>query len=193
MPDGERGRPSWYVQFWWIFDALFVRPTPQIFFAWRRFALRLFGARIGKNVLIRPGVRVTYPWRLVVGNNCWIGDDAIFYTIDEITLGDHTVVSQDAYLCAGTHDPREISFPVVASPITIDKSAGSLRAHSLGRASGSGAGQSSARVPSYNRTSHQLRLSQAFRLEQSKNGRCATALKTSAILNTSPIINSQVV
>jgi putative colanic acid biosynthesis acetyltransferase WcaF len=120
MPAGARGRPAWYVQIWWIFDVLFVRPTPQVFYAWRRFALRLFGARIGKDVLIRPGVRVTYPWKLVVGDNCWIGDGVRLYNIDEITLGDHTVVSQDAYLCSGTHDARDITFPVVASPIRIE-------------------------------------------------------------------------
>jgi putative colanic acid biosynthesis acetyltransferase WcaF len=119
VPEGARGRPAWYVQIWWIFDALFVRPTPQVFFAWRRFALRLFGARIGKGVLIRPGVRVTYPWKLVVGDNCWIGDDATLYSIDEITLGDHTVVSQGAYLCASTHDAGDIAFPIFSSPIII--------------------------------------------------------------------------
>jgi len=120
LPEGARGRPAWFVQLWWIFDAMFVRPTPQIFYAWRRFALRLFGARIGRDVLIRPGVRVTYPWKLVIGDNCWVGDDAIIYNIDDIEIGDHAVVSQEAYLCAGTHDPREISFPIFAAPVVIE-------------------------------------------------------------------------
>jgi acetyltransferase-like isoleucine patch superfamily enzyme len=75
-------------------------------YAWRRFALRLFGAQIGKDVLIRHGVRVTYPRKLVGGDNCWIGDGVRLYNIDEITLGDHTVVSQDAYLCSGTMTPE---------------------------------------------------------------------------------------
>lgn len=116
---GARGRPAWFVQLWWMVDALLVRPTPQALFAWRRFVLRRFGAQIGSNVKIRPGVRVTYPWKLKVGDNCWIGDDATLYTIDEISLGDHVVISQGAYLCAGTHDARDISFPVVAGSISI--------------------------------------------------------------------------
>lgn len=119
-PDGQRGRPAWFVQIWWLVDALLVRPTPQFLYAWRRSILRLFGATIGKDVLIRPGVRVTYPWKLVVGDNCWIGDDAVIYTIGRITLGDHVVVSQEAYLCAGTHDARDVSFPVIASPVVIE-------------------------------------------------------------------------
>ena len=120
LPEGSRGRPAWFVQFWWLVEALLVRPTPQILFAWRRFVLRRFGARIGENVLIRPGVRVTYPWKLTVGDNCWIGDDAVIYNIDEITIGNDAVVSQDAYLCAGTHDARDVTFPVVAAPIEIE-------------------------------------------------------------------------
>ncbi|BBZ56375.1 WcaF family extracellular polysaccharide biosynthesis acetyltransferase [Mycolicibacterium phocaicum] len=119
-PDSQRGRPAWFVQLWWIVDALLVRPTPQFLYAWRRGVLRLFGATIGKGVLIRPGVRVTYPWKLIVGDHCWIGDNAVIYTIDQVTLGDQVVVSQEAYLCAGTHDPRDVSFPVVASPVTIE-------------------------------------------------------------------------
>ena len=120
VAEGSRGRPAWFVQFWWLVDALLVRPTPQILFAWRRFVLRRFGAQIGKNVLIRPGVRVTYPWKLTIGDNCWIGDNATIYTIDEISLGDNVVISQDAYLCAGTHDARDVSFPIVANPIVIE-------------------------------------------------------------------------
>jgi putative colanic acid biosynthesis acetyltransferase WcaF len=118
-PDGYRGRPSWFVQLWWLFDALFVRPTPQVFYAWRRFALRLFGAKVGSKVLIRPGVQVTFPWKISIGDYCWIGDNATLYSVDEITIGEHSVVSQDVYLCAATHDHCDISFPVVASPIIV--------------------------------------------------------------------------
>ena len=42
------------------------------------------------------------------------------YNVEKITIGDHSVVSQNAYLCAGTHDHTHISFPLIASPITID-------------------------------------------------------------------------
>ena len=91
-----------------------------MFYSWRRFALRLFGAKVGRNVLIRPGVRVTFPWKVVIGDYCWIGDNATLYSVDKITIGEHSVVSQEAYLCAGTHDHCDISFPLVASPITVE-------------------------------------------------------------------------
>jgi putative colanic acid biosynthesis acetyltransferase WcaF len=97
-----------------------VRPTPQVLYSWRRFALRLFGAKVGRNVLIRPGVRVTFPWNVVIGDHCWIGDNATLYSVGTITIGEHSVVSQDAYVCSGTHDYSDISFPLVVSPITVE-------------------------------------------------------------------------
>lgn len=120
LPKEFRGRPSWFVQLWWIFDAAFVRSTPQILYSWRRFAWRLFGAEVGRNVLIRPGVRVVFPWKVKVGDYCWIGDGATLYSLAEITIGQHSVISQDAYLCAGTHDHRDVAFPMQASPIVIE-------------------------------------------------------------------------
>ena len=117
--EGLRGRAAWRAQLWWLFETLFVRPTPQYMFGWRRLALILFGAKIGKRVLIRPGVRVTYPWNLTIGDYVWIGDDAILYSVAEISIGSHSVVSQEAYLCAGTHDYRDVSFRFVSAPIRI--------------------------------------------------------------------------
>lgn len=114
-----RGRAAWRAQLWWLFQALFVLPTPQFMFSWRRFALTLFGAKIGKNVLIRPGVRVTYPWNLTMGDYVWIGDNATLYSVADISIGSHSVISQEAYLCAGTHDYSEVSFPFVSAPIRI--------------------------------------------------------------------------
>lgn len=114
-----RGREALRAQLWWLFQSLFVLPTPQYLFGWRRLALVLFGARIGKRVLIRPGVRVTYPWNLTIGDYVWIGDDVTLYSVAEISIGSHTVISQEAYLCSGTHDHRDISFRFVESPVRI--------------------------------------------------------------------------
>jgi putative colanic acid biosynthesis acetyltransferase WcaF len=114
-----RGRAAWRAQLWWLFESLFVLPTPQYMFGWRRLALILFGSKIGSNVLIRPGVRVTYPWNLMIGDYVWIGDNVTLYSVAEISIGSHSVVSQEAYLCAGTHDYRDVSFRFVSAPIQI--------------------------------------------------------------------------
>lgn len=120
LPEDSRGRPAWLVQLWWMFDALFVRSTPQGLYSWRRMAWRLFGAKIGRHVLIRPGVRVTFPWKLQIGDFCWIGDNAVLYNIAPINIGAHTVISQEAYLCAGTHDHGDLNFSLIAAPIIVE-------------------------------------------------------------------------
>lgn len=67
--------------------AVLVLPTPQDMFAWRRQALILFGAKVGKRVLIRSGVRVTYPWNLTMGDYVWVGDNVTLYSVAEISMG----------------------------------------------------------------------------------------------------------
>jgi len=81
VPPGFRGRPAWFVQLWWIVQTLLFHPSPQLFYGWRRFLLRAFGARIGKGVLIRPSVTVTYPWKLGIGDWSWVGDHATLYAL----------------------------------------------------------------------------------------------------------------
>jgi len=123
VPPGFRGRPAWFVQLWWIVQSLLFHPSPQFLYGWRRFLLRAFGARIGKGVLIRPSVIVTYPWKLTVGDWSWIGDHATLYTLGQITIDDNTVVSQHSYLCAGSHHYTSPTFDLYAKPIHIQSEA----------------------------------------------------------------------
>ena len=119
LPKGFRGRSALIVQIWWIAQALLVHASPQVMYGWRRFILRLFGARIGRNVKIRPSVSVQFPWKLEIGDDSWIGDGVNLYSLGPIRIGCDAVVSQGCYLCAGTHDYRDPSFPITAHAITI--------------------------------------------------------------------------
>ncbi len=123
VPKGFRGRPAWFVQFWWIVQSLLFHTTPQFMYGWRRFLLRMFGARIGRGVLIRPSVSVTYPWKLSIGDYSWIGDGVTLYTLGEITIGDNAVVSQHSYLCTGSHDYTRPSFDLYARSIHVESEA----------------------------------------------------------------------
>ena len=75
LPKNFRGRSSLVVQLWWMTDFFLFKLSPQIMYGWRRFLLRLFGAKIGKNVIIRPNVTITYPWKVSIGDYSWIGDN----------------------------------------------------------------------------------------------------------------------
>lgn len=119
-PKGFRGRSKIVVQLWWIVQATFFRWSPQFLYGWRRLLLRSFGAKIGRNVIIRPTVKITYPWKLSIGNHSWIGDEVNLYTLGEISIGDHSVISQKSYLCTGTHDYTSSDFRIYAEPIIIE-------------------------------------------------------------------------
>ncbi|PHY12809.1 colanic acid biosynthesis acetyltransferase WcaF [Caulobacter sp. B11] len=123
LPPEFRGRSAVIVQLWWIVQATIFGMSPQFLYGWRNWLLRCFGAKIGKDVLIRPTVRITYPWKLRVGDRSWVGDYAGLYTLGEITIGADAVVSQHAYLCTGSHDMGAVGFDIYAMPIVINDEA----------------------------------------------------------------------
>lgn len=120
LPKKFRGRSAWTVQLWWIVQALLFAPSPQVFYGWRRFLLRLFGANIGAHVIVRPSVRTTYPWKVSIGDYSQIGDGVALYSLGEIEIGAHCVISQGSYICTGGHDPSRSDFAIYAKKITIE-------------------------------------------------------------------------
>jgi putative colanic acid biosynthesis acetyltransferase WcaF len=93
--------------------------TPHFAHSIRAALLRLFGATIGQGVIIRPTARVTYPWKLTIGDYSWIGDDVVLYSLDEIHIGQHCVISQKSYLCTGSHDIQDAAFGLKTGAIAI--------------------------------------------------------------------------
>jgi putative colanic acid biosynthesis acetyltransferase WcaF len=104
---------------WMIVSALFFRTSFHNWYGWRRMLLRMFGAKIGHDVRIRPTVKIEIPWNLDIDDGSIVGDHAILYSLGKITLGKRVIISQYAHLCAGTHDYRYKAFPLVRPPITI--------------------------------------------------------------------------
>lgn len=103
----------------WGIAAQLFRLSPRPCWGWRRALLRAFGARIGRDVHFHPSVRVTIPWNLSVGDAAAVGDRATLYALGPIRIGARTTVSQGAHLCAGTHDWRDPTMPLLKPPITI--------------------------------------------------------------------------
>lgn len=118
-PPNIRGRSAIIVQLWRIVQGSLFTWSPQFLYGWRRFLLRLFGAKIGQKVLIRPSARITYPWKLEIGDYSWIGDNVVLYTWGDISIGHDTVISQNSYLCAAGHDFTTPSFDTFRKAIII--------------------------------------------------------------------------
>jgi putative colanic acid biosynthesis acetyltransferase WcaF len=109
------------VQILWAIAGLpLLRSTFLIGSCWRVALLRIFGAKIGSNVSIKSGVRVKYPWKLQIGMNSWIGEDCWIDNMAIVTLGSNVCLSQGSYLCTGNHNWKDRSFPMSATPITLE-------------------------------------------------------------------------
>ncbi len=115
----KRGRSTWVVILWWLVQAIAFPLSLHNLNNFRCFLLRLFGAKIGKGVVIRPTARFTYPWKVEIGDYSWVGDDVVFYSVDRILVGSHCVISQKSYLCTGSHDIKDSSFTLITAPIII--------------------------------------------------------------------------
>jgi putative colanic acid biosynthesis acetyltransferase WcaF len=114
----DRGRPKWIEALWIIAQYLFISSAlPGS--THRRLLLRLFGARIGKSVEIKPRVRVKFPWRLSIGANSWIGEAVWIDNLANVEIGTHCCISQGAYLCTGSHDWTQPRFDLIVRPIHI--------------------------------------------------------------------------
>lgn len=93
--------------------------SPRPMWGWRRLLLRLFGARIGRDVRINPSARVTIPWNLTIGDEVGVGDRVILYALGPVNIGARATVSQGAHLCAGSHDFRDPAMGLTKLPISI--------------------------------------------------------------------------
>lgn len=115
-----RGGPKaktvlWYIVNYYIFNSSI--PWPYSVKSW---LLRLFGARIGKHVIVKNNVRIKYPWRLTIGNHCWIGESCWIDNLARVTIGNNVALSQGAMLLTGNHDYTDVSFPYRLGAITLE-------------------------------------------------------------------------
>ena len=108
---------------WMVIRGTLFRPSFHNWYWWRNLLLRCFGARIGRNVRIRPTVAIEIPWNLEVGDYVRVGDCAILYSLGHIRIGRLAVVSQYSHLCAGTHDYTDPRFTLRRLPIVIEAGA----------------------------------------------------------------------
>jgi putative colanic acid biosynthesis acetyltransferase WcaF len=117
--DFQRGASRLKELAWWFARSLFFAgwfPLPS---ALKVRILRLFGARVGKGVVIRSRVDISFPWRLSLGDHVWVGDEVKILSLAEVDVGSHVCLSQRAFLCTGSHDFGSTAFDLRTGPIRI--------------------------------------------------------------------------
>lgn len=118
------GRSAFVIALWRLFGLPLLKHLPceawfePVLNAFKVWLLRRFGADIGKGCVIRA-CEIYYPWNLTMGDHVWIGYEANLYSLVPIRLGNHTVVSQRAFLCTGSHDATDPAFGLIVGEIIL--------------------------------------------------------------------------
>jgi putative colanic acid biosynthesis acetyltransferase WcaF len=118
-----RGRPRAMEAVWYLIKCvLFLTPLPFPS-SWKCGVLRFFGARVGRDVIIKPRVNIHFPWKLSIGDFAWIGEEVFVLNFEPVSIGAHCCISQRAFLCTGNHDYRQPEMPYRNRSITVEDGA----------------------------------------------------------------------
>jgi putative colanic acid biosynthesis acetyltransferase WcaF len=108
----------------WLLVSLFLfRLCPVSLSAVKRTTLRAFGAKIGRGVLIKPQVKITFPWKLEVGDHVWLGEECWLMNLEKIVIQSNVCISQRAFLCTGSHNYKLSTFDLITKPISVGEGA----------------------------------------------------------------------
>jgi len=121
---------SWYkpggtikVILWTLFNALVMKNPFWLHSKSKVILLRMFGARIGKGVIFKPEVSIKYPWKLSIGDHCWIGEQVWIDNLAQVSIEDHVCISQGALLLCGNHNYKSSKFDLMIGEITLKEGA----------------------------------------------------------------------
>ncbi|MCX8128915.1 MAG: WcaF family extracellular polysaccharide biosynthesis acetyltransferase [Clostridia bacterium] len=115
----DRGRSSITVLIWYIVQHTLFKFSLHNMYGYRAFWLRLFGCKAGKNVKVRRTCEITYPWKVEIGDNSWVDDEVLIYSLDKIVIGSNCSITRRSFLCTGNHDIEDPYFGLVVKPITV--------------------------------------------------------------------------
>lgn len=107
----------------WSFGRWLLVLSPRPMFGWRRFVLRLFGARVAEHVHVYPSTGIFMPWNLDLGPWATLGDESFIYNLGHVRFGARATLSYRAHVCAGTHDFSRPDLPLLKPPVSIEDDA----------------------------------------------------------------------
>lgn len=114
-PGGGLKRAVWY-----FVNIFFFKSSLFPFYGLKASLLRIFGATIGKGVLIKPNVNIKYPWLLKIADHVWIGEGVWIDNLAEVAIGSNACISQGALILCGNHDYTDTKFGLIVSPVVLE-------------------------------------------------------------------------
>src|ERR1035437_4710562 len=111
--DFDRGASKWREALWLLVSLILFRLCPVSLSSLKCSVLRAFGARIGVGVTLKPQVKITFPWKLTIGDHVWLGEECWLLNLEQITIGSNVCISQRAFLCTGSHNFKSPTFDLI--------------------------------------------------------------------------------
>jgi putative colanic acid biosynthesis acetyltransferase WcaF len=105
---------------WYLTNIVFFKNPFNVFSGIKTGLLKAFGARLGKGTNIKPSVNIKFPWKLTIGDHCWIGENVWIDNLSDLQIGNNVTISQGAFLLTGTHDHTKETFDFISSPIILE-------------------------------------------------------------------------
>ncbi|HWW00918.1 MAG TPA: WcaF family extracellular polysaccharide biosynthesis acetyltransferase [Candidatus Acidoferrum sp.] len=115
----ERGAGPLKEALWVATSLLLFQLCPLKLSALKCWVLRRFRATIGKGVVIKPSVKITFPWKLTLGDHVWLGEECWLLNLAPIVIDSNVCISQRAFLCTGNHNYKSAQFDLITKPIRI--------------------------------------------------------------------------
>lgn len=119
----DKGASFLKIILWYFVNALIVRASWNPFMRIKISLLKVFGAKIGKGLIIKNNVCIKFPWKLTIGDNVWLGENCWIDNLDYVTIGNNVCISQGALLLTGNHDYTLSMFDYRNAPIVIEDGA----------------------------------------------------------------------
>lgn len=121
--DFDRGASSVKELVWAIVSLILFRLCPLKLSGLKGLVLRRFGAKVGHGVVMKPQVKITFPWKLTLGDHVWLGEECWLLNLAPITIEANACISQRAFLCTGNHSYTSPAFDLMTKPIQVGQGA----------------------------------------------------------------------
>ena len=121
---------AWYKQgnivkriIWFLVSIIFIKSCLPYPYGFKCILLRLFGAKVGRGVVVKPEVNIKYPWFLKIGDYSWIGEGTCIDNLGQVIIGSNVCISQWACILTGNHNYSKTTFDLIISPVVIEDGA----------------------------------------------------------------------
>jgi putative colanic acid biosynthesis acetyltransferase WcaF len=121
--DFDRGASPLKEALWRLVSLVLFQFCPLKLSGLKATVLRGFGASVGRGVIIKPQVKITFPWKLTLGDHVWLGEECWLLNLASVTIDSDVCISQRAFLCTGNHDYTSPSFDLITKPIQVRQGA----------------------------------------------------------------------